>query len=429
MIRLEEINGKNVWDILKLRVSDAQKSFVASNDISIIEAYIAITHHGQAFPFGIYDDETPVGFCMIGFGADDDWEDAPDIARNNYNLWRLMIDKRYQGKGYGRAAMKQIMDYIASEPCGPAEYCWLSYEPENAAAKSLYASFGFKENGEWDGDEAIAILKLNPQDQKDLLIGRFAEMAKEILKDRLMGVYLHGSAVMGCYQPKKSDLDFLVVVNTVLADAEKRRFMDRLLELDHECPGKGIEMSIVTKDVCNPFVYPTPFILHYSRMHTEWYRRDPEDYIRKMNGTDKDLAAHITVIRNRGICLYGLPIHAVFGDVPERDYLDSILGDVSDAENEITDNPMYLILNLTRVLGYLREKKILSKKEGGIWGLKNLPERYHPLIRSALDEYESGVEAGYDSAISREYAAYMLGQVASEHKKERAENGLQSENL
>jgi len=61
--------------------------------------------------------------------------------------------------------------------------------------------------------------------------------------------------------------------------------------------------------------------------------------------------------------------------------------------------------------------------------LKNLPERYHPLVRSALDEYESGKEAGYDSAISREYAAYILGQVASEHKKERAENGLQSENL
>ncbi len=418
MIRLEEINGKNVWDILKLRVSDAQKSFVAPNDVSIIEAYIAITHHGQAFPFGIYDDETPVGFCMIGFGADDDWEDAPDIARGSYNLWRFMIDERYQGKGYGRAAMKQIMDYIASEPCGPAEYCWLSYEPENTAAKSLYASFGFKETGEWDGDEAIAVLKLEPRDQKDLLTGRFTEMAKEVLKDRLTGVYLHGSAAMGCWQPKKSDLDFLVVVNMALTDAEKRRFMDRLLQLDHDCPGKGIEMSIVIRDACDPFVYPTPFILHYSRMHTGWYRRDPEDYIRKMNGTDRDLAAHITVIRNRGTCLYGLPVHEVFGDVPEGDYLDSILGDSADAENEITGNPLYVILNLARVLAYLREKKILSKKEGGLWGLKNLPEKYHPLIRAALDEYESGKDTGYDPAMAGEYAAYMLGQAAAEHQKE-----------
>ena len=338
MIRLERISGKNVWEILKLRVSDAQKSFVAPNDVSIIEAYIAVSHHGHAFPFGIYDDETPVGFCMIGFGTDDDWEDAPAIAKGSYNLWRFMIDERYQRKGYGRAAMHLILDFIAGEPCGPAEYCWLSYEPENTAAKALYASFGFTETGEWDGGEVIAALKLNPTDRKDWLITRFTEMSKSILDGRLTGVYLHGSAVMGCYQPKKSDLDFLVVINTALSDAEKRRFMDSLLELDEACPAKGIEMSIVTKDVCNPFVYPTPFILHYSRMHIEWYRRDPEDYILKMKGTDRDLAAHFTVIRSRGRCLYGLPIPDLFGEVPERDYLDSIWNDVSGAEEEITES-------------------------------------------------------------------------------------------
>ena len=419
MIRLEEVSGKNVRDILELRVSDAQRSFVAPNDVSIIEAYIAITHHGQAFPFGIYDGEMPVGFCMIGFGTDDDWEDAPAIAKNNYNLWRFMIDERYQGKGYGKAAMKQILDFIANEPCGPAEYCWLSYEPENVAAKTLYASFGFRETGEWDGNEAIAALKLKPrdqkpQDQKDLLISRFTEMSREILKDRLTGIYLHGSAVMGCYQPKKSDLDFLVVVNAALSDAEKRRFMDRLLELDQECPGKGIEMSIVTKDVCTPFAYPTPFILHYSRMHTGWCRRDPEDYIRKMNGTDKDLAAHFTVIRTRGRCLYGLPIPDVFGEVPEQNYLDSIWNDVSGAEEEIIENPMYLILNLARILAYLKEKKVMSKREGGVWGLKFLPEQYHSLIRSALQEYENGSEARYDREPAKNYAAYMLKQIMYE---------------
>lgn len=53
MIHLEKINGENIWDILKLNVSDSQKNFVASNDISIIEAYTAITSNGYAFPFGI----------------------------------------------------------------------------------------------------------------------------------------------------------------------------------------------------------------------------------------------------------------------------------------------------------------------------------------------------------------------------------------
>ena len=62
MLHLEKVNGKNIWDILKLQVSETQKSFVAANDISIIEAYITITANGYAFPFGIYDNETPVGF-------------------------------------------------------------------------------------------------------------------------------------------------------------------------------------------------------------------------------------------------------------------------------------------------------------------------------------------------------------------------------
>lgn len=159
-MRLEKINGKNVWDILKLSVDDSQREFVASNDISIIEAYTAITAHGYAYPFGIYDGDIPVGFLMIGFDKDDYWEDAPDVAVGNYNLWRLMIDKKYQHRGYGRQAVKHALDFIKTYPCGAADYCWLSYEPENRIAKELYASFGFVETGDMDGEELIAILKL-----------------------------------------------------------------------------------------------------------------------------------------------------------------------------------------------------------------------------------------------------------------------------
>lgn len=160
MLRLEKVNGKNVWDILKLEVSDNQKSFVASNDISIIEAYTTITGNGHAFPFCIYEDDVPVGFLMIGFDVDDYWENAPEIARKNYSLWRLMIDKSYQGKGYGRKAVRLALDFIKTFPCGAAEYCWLSYEPENNIARKLYTSFGFDETGEMDEEEVIAVLKL-----------------------------------------------------------------------------------------------------------------------------------------------------------------------------------------------------------------------------------------------------------------------------
>ena len=133
---------------------------MAGNDISIIEAYTTITGNGYAFPFGIYEEDTPIGFLMIGFDTDDYWEDAPAIAKGNYNLWRLMIDKDYQKKGYGREAVRLALEYIKTFPCGEAQYCWLSYEPENVVAGRLYRSFGFVETGELDGEELIAVLKI-----------------------------------------------------------------------------------------------------------------------------------------------------------------------------------------------------------------------------------------------------------------------------
>ena len=160
MLKLEKITGRNVWDILGLKVAEEQRHFVAGNDESLIEAYIAITANGHAFPFGIYDGDTPVGFLMIGFGTDDDWPDPPAIAAGNYNLWRLMIDEKHQRRGRGREALKLALEFIRTFPCGPAEYCWLSYGQENEAARRLYRSFGFMETGETDCDELIAALKL-----------------------------------------------------------------------------------------------------------------------------------------------------------------------------------------------------------------------------------------------------------------------------
>lgn len=150
-----------MWDILKLKVSEDQQDFVAGNDVSLIEAYIAKAENGQIFPFGIYKNDLPIGFLMIGFGTDSSWDKAPAIAQNNYDLRRLMIDAKFQGRGYGKEALNLALEFIRTFPCGKAEYCWLSYEPENKAAQDLYRSYGFVETGEKDGEESIAVLKLS----------------------------------------------------------------------------------------------------------------------------------------------------------------------------------------------------------------------------------------------------------------------------
>lgn len=160
MLKLKKINRNNVGEILKLEVLDNQKSFVATNNSSIIEAYLTITENNHVFTFGIYKDDIPVGFLMIGFNVNSDDEGSPKIAKGNYNIWRLMIDKKFQGKGFGKKAMDLALEFINTFPCGAAKYCWLSYESENNIARQLYTSVGFVETDEKDGEEIVAILEL-----------------------------------------------------------------------------------------------------------------------------------------------------------------------------------------------------------------------------------------------------------------------------
>jgi diamine N-acetyltransferase len=159
-IHLETITWENYQDIIKLSVSEAQKNFITTNTYSLIHAYLYSLDGKKASPFGIYLDDNPIGFVMIGH----DWysEGKPSLIKNAYFIWRFMIDEKYQGKGYGKEALKLVLDFIKSFPYGKSDICWISYEPNNEAAKKLYASYGFVEMHEHyeEGKEMPAILKL-----------------------------------------------------------------------------------------------------------------------------------------------------------------------------------------------------------------------------------------------------------------------------
>jgi streptomycin 3"-adenylyltransferase len=130
-----------------------------------------------------------------------------------------------------------------------------------------------------------------------------------------------------------------------------------------------------------------------------------------MKGTDKDLAAHFTIIRSRGQCLYSTAIDEIFAPVPKDDYMDSIWNDIAESVEEIADNTMYLTLNLARVLAYKEEGLVTSKKEGGDWALKNTPTQFHPLIQDAMTEYAESKIIKYDSELAIQYASYMLNRI------------------
>lgn len=216
---------------------------------------------------------------------------------------------------------------------------------------------------------------------KDL--NKYVTLFKEELQHRLVGVYLHGSLAMGCFNPEISDVDLLVVVDEAPSVPTKRSIINKLLHLTKESTNP-LEMSIITKNTLTPFIYPTLFELHY--FHPDYLLGT--DYICGGPGfSDPDLAGHIMVTYYRGITLYGDVIKKVFKPVPYQNYVSSILNDIKDAPEGIITQPVYFTLNLCRVLYFLKKGIISSKREGGEWGIKYFSNTDAAIVSQCLDYY------------------------------------------
>ncbi len=157
-ITLRPVDKNNRKAVLALSVREDQP-FVAPNDLSLRQARETNKEHpGVARPFGIYADDRLVGFCMFAVAPED--EDPDD----RYYLWRFMIDQNEQGKGYGQAALAEIIRYF--KELG-ADRLVLSTEPENERGLHVYHKAGFRDTGAIDWDEAVLRLWLKKMPKKE----------------------------------------------------------------------------------------------------------------------------------------------------------------------------------------------------------------------------------------------------------------------
>ena len=246
-----------------------------------------------------------------------------------------------------------------------------------------------------------------------LVLEGIREQYTKLLANNLVGIYVHGSIAFDCFNWSKSDIDYVVVVNEPLSLAEKQKLAEVTVFFNSQAPSKGLEMSVVLKEHCQNFVYPTPYELHFSNMHLKWWQNNPIDYCQKMNGSDADLAAHFTVIRHKGIVLCGEEISGVFSDVKPEYYFDSIEADIKNAKTDVADNPVCVVLNLCRVLAYKEDGVVLSKYEGGRWGMTKLPHVYKALIQTVLEIYSTDFEESVSIAenMADQFCDYMLDRI------------------
>jgi diamine N-acetyltransferase len=146
-ISLREITSATVGKVCRLAVLPEQEKFVASNAYSLAEALFA----EQAWYRGVYADDVLVGFVML-------WDDtlgSTPAPRPEVCLWRLMIDARHQGRGYGAATIALVVQHVRSRP-GICRF-YSSFVPAEREPEKFYLSLGFEPTGDLDEDGEVII--------------------------------------------------------------------------------------------------------------------------------------------------------------------------------------------------------------------------------------------------------------------------------
>ena len=149
MISLRPVSESNRQELEALRVSAAQRQFVSEVADSLEEA--ARYPGARAIYWGLYADETPVGFVMIADDVDDP-EYVPQY------LWKLLIDERDQRRGYGTAALDLVVEYFRSRP-GIQSISTSAVEGEGGPIP-FYERYGFEQTGERLGGEVMLRLAI-----------------------------------------------------------------------------------------------------------------------------------------------------------------------------------------------------------------------------------------------------------------------------
>lgn len=140
MINLRKITAENFIDAFNLKLGERQEKYVSHPIRSLAQAYV---YREQCQPFGIYDENEMVGYVMVIYDYD-----VPE-----YDIWHMMIDASKQGRGYGRAALEQVITYIKTKPFGGSDKITLTCNKDNPVAFKLYFKMGFTETGVEDEDE------------------------------------------------------------------------------------------------------------------------------------------------------------------------------------------------------------------------------------------------------------------------------------
>ena len=246
--------------------------------------------------------------------------------------------------------------------------------------------------------------------QIDFLI----EGIRDVLRDDLVGAYLHGSAVLGGFRPD-SDIDVIVVSTRRTTVDEKRRLINLLLSISGRRaslrPGRPIELDIVVESEIRPWRYPPTFDFHYSEL---WRERFESGNLEPWTTpTNRDLASAVTMVLLGDKPLAGTQPAQVFDPVPRSDYVDAILRDIGTVDEFLPWDTRNVVLTLPRIWSAVATEAVYSKEGAANWALPRLPEEHRAILERARAGYCGETEDFWEDIRPqvRVYADHVVSEI------------------
>lgn len=218
---------------------------------------------------------------------------------------------------------------------------------------------------------------------------RVGDVVRSILGEDVIGVYLHGSAVMGGLRPG-SDIDCLAVTRRRTTDTEKRSLIDQLTRISRrgDRTVRSIELEVIVQSDVRPWRYPPRSDFKYGDWLGDAFDRGE---LVPMGEVDPDVSLLITAVLGADRPVFGPPAAEVLDPVPTADVRRAVIDHLPLLDGWLDGDEANVTLTFARIWVTLETDRIVPKDVAADWVLDRIPEEHRPVLEKARIIYLEGL--------------------------------------
>jgi streptomycin 3"-adenylyltransferase len=219
---------------------------------------------------------------------------------------------------------------------------------------------------------------------------RVVELLRDLLREDVLGVYLHGSSVVGGLHPD-SDVDLLAVARRPTEPAEQRRLIESLMLMSGRGDPSGHARPIELTIVARPEIVPWRFPPHQDLLYGDWWRGEFESgNFAPWHSLNPDLAIGLEMVLQANRPLFGPPPAELFGPIPWADVRRGMLESIPALLSYLDGDERNVALTFVRIWSTLTTGIFQAKDAAADWALPLLPAEHRPVLERARELYLSG---------------------------------------